>query len=227
MPLNKCGCKPVIATDASPLPSSPALDPEIKELMLNQSQQLHTLQKQVEQLLRYQEQLQDKSEEKDKLHESTQTSFCGNIFTNSPSHAEILPNDKCHSPLRRPPHQDRTEITLTFRDLHMETIMEQTQNSPQPSFLVNMQEYQESVSEQTPNSSEASSCISVMEQVQRLLARANINGSGNEPLTESPKEKPRISQNISDNPFRKVTVQRVQELGISFINPALMKYILI
>lgn len=225
MSINKCGCKPVIATNALPLPSSPTLDPEIRELMLNQSQQLHTLQKQVEQLLRYQEQLQDKSEEKGKLHESTQTSFCGNILTNSPSRAEILPKDKCHSPLRRPPHQDRTEITLTFRDLHMETIMEQTQNSPQPSFLVNMQEYQESVSEQTPNSSEASSCISVMEQVQRLLAKANINGSGNEvePFIESPKEKPRISQNISDNPFRKVTVQRVQELGISFINPALMK----
>ena len=79
------------------------------------------------QLLQYQEKLQDKSEERNMAHESTQTSFLDhqNLKTNH----RILPKLN-HSPQ---PQEHLTEFTLTFRDLQLETIIEQPP-SPQPSF---------------------------------------------------------------------------------------------
>lgn len=126
--------------------------------------------------------------------------------------------------MRQP--QDRTEITLTFRDLQLETIVEQPP-SPQPSFVVNMQDYQESVSEEFDDSID--SCVNVMEHVQKLLAQAN-NKEVQRPLMEKPQEMLHVLNEVPerllfngsalpDNPVRKVTMQRVQELGISFINP--------
>lgn len=117
--------------------------------------------------------------------------------------------------MRQP--QDRTEITLTFRDLQLETIVEQPP-SPQPSFVVNMQEYQESVSEKS-DQSEIDSCVNVMEHVQKLLAQANISEKRKVLLDKPPLDRVFNPNSAIDNPIRKVTMQRVQELGISFINP--------
>lgn len=107
------------------------------------------------------------------------------------------------------------EITLTFRDLQLETIVEQPP-SPQPSFVVNMQDYQESVSEQDESVSE--SCVNVMDHVQKLLAQVNVV-ENKKLLVDKPVEKPSIHNGISENHSRRVTMQRVKELGISFINP--------
>jgi hypothetical protein len=98
--------------------------------------------------------------------------------------------------------------------------------SPQPSFVVNMQDYQESVSEEYDESID--SCINVMEHVQKLLALTNKT-EVLRPMVEKPQEMLHVfnevpemhiaSSVLPDNPVRKVTMQRVQELGISFINP--------
>ena len=188
-----CGC------------TSPSMDPEIKELIQDQNKQLQMLRNQVERLIQYQETLKE-SETKEKSHESTQTSFGFPI--------EEASNPR--SPLSR---QERTELTLTFRDLQLETIMEQPL-SPQPSFVVNMQEYQNSISDKADDSL-SDSCVTVMEQVQRLLAKANTVDNGKRIL---PDKKPEPLVGIGENPIRKVTMQRVQELGISFIKPTITKY---
>ncbi len=222
-----CGCKssPLNATTNS----SPSIDPEIKELIQDQNRQLSLLQKQVEQLLQYQEKLQDKLGEKEKANGSTQTSYFEAQSPNpNPSPVRVFPRSNSGSPLMRQA-QDRTEITLTFRDLQLETIVEQPP-SPQQSFVVNMQEYQESVSEQSDESM-VDSCGNVMEHIQKLLAQANIVDS-RRALMEKPPERFVVQNAIperqgmlvvhnvaQENPIRKVTMQRVQELGISFINP--------
>ena len=141
-------------------------------------------------------------------HESTQTSF------GYPK--EEASNSNNRSPLSR---QERTELTLTFRDLQLETIMEQPL-SPQPSFVVNMQEYQNSVSDKAEESL-SDSCVSVMEHVQRLLAQTNISDKDRGILSDIRSEPRSV---VGENPVRKVTMQRVQELGISFIKPAATKY---
>jgi len=186
-----CGC------------TSPSIDPEIKELIQDQNKQLQLLRNQVEKLLQYQETLKD-SEVKEISHESTQTSF------GYPK--EEASNSNNRSPLSR---QERTELTLTFRDLQLETIMEQPL-SPQPSFVVNMQEYQNSVSDKAEDSL-SDSCVSVMEHVQRLLAQTNISDKDRGILSDIRSEPRSV---VGENPVRKVTMQRVQELGISFIKPA-------
>ena len=218
-----CGCKSSPSTSNS----SPSVDPEIKELIQDQNRQLNLLQKQVEQLLHYQEKLQDKLGEKEKANGSTQTSYYDAQSPNpNPSPIRVFPRSNSGSPLMRQA-QDRTEITLTFRDLQLETIVEQPP-SPQPSFVVNMQEYQESVSEQSDESM-TDSCGNVMEHVQKLLAQANIADSRKALMEKQPErifaqnavipERPLFHNAAPENPIRKVTMQRVQELGISFINP--------
>lgn len=159
------------------------------------------LRNQVEKLIQYQETLKE-IEVKETSHESTQTSF---------GYSKEVPNPSNRSPLSR---QERTELTLTFRDLQLETIMEQPL-SPQPSFVVNMQEYQNSVSDKAEESL-SDSCVSVMEHVQKLLAQANTAENSKRILSDRRSE-PIYS--VVENPVRKVTMQRVQELGISFITP--------
>lgn len=165
--------------------------------------------------------MHDKLGEKEKANGSTQTStyFEAQSPSSNPSPVRVFPRSNSTSPAMRQP-QDRTEITLTFRDLQLETIVEQPP-SPQPSFFVNMQEYQESVSEQ-PDESVTDSCVNVMDHVQKLLAQANI-ADNRKVLTEKPPER-FLHNSVPDNPVRKVTMQRVQELGISFINPFAAKY---
>merc|ERR550534_2524379 len=180
-----CGC------------TSPSIDPEIKELIQDQNKQLQMLRNQVEKLIQYQETLKE-IEVKETSHESTQTSF---------GYSKEVPNPSNRSPLSR---QERTELTLTFRDLQLETIMEQPL-SPQPSFVVNMQEYQNSVSDKAEESL-SDSCVSVMEHVQKLLAQANTAENSKRILSDRRSE-PIYS--VVENPVRKVTMQRVQELGIS------------
>ncbi|KAI9565238.1 hypothetical protein GHT06_009021 [Daphnia sinensis] len=203
---------------------SPSIDPEIKELIQDQNRQLDLLQKQVKQLLQYQERLQDQLGDKQRANGATQTSSYFDVQSPKcyPS-ARFFPQSNSGSPPARQ-QQDRTEITLTFRDLQLETIVEQPP-SPQPSFVVNMQDYQESVSDQLDESTE--SCENVMEHVQKLLAQANIT-NGRKPLMEKAlevnvenrtPERHVFHDVLPENPTRKVTMQRVQELGISFINP--------
>lgn len=208
---------------------SPSIDPEIKELIQDQNRQLNLLQKQVKQLLQYQERLQDQLGDKQRANGATQTSSYFDVQSPKchPS-ARFLPHSNSGSPSTRQ-SQDHTEITLTFRDLQLETIVEQPP-SPQPSFVVNMQDYQESVSDQLDESTE--SIVNVMEHVQKLLAQANITDSRKPLMERSPEslyieneraERHVFNDMLPENPIRKVTMQRVQELGISFINPFAMK----
>jgi len=95
--------------------------------------------------------------------------------------------------------------------------------SPQASIVVNMQEYPESISERPENDSVSESCSTVMEHVQRLLAQANftekrtvLTEKSYENVQSHTKQGPAMGTN---NPVRKVTMQRVQELGISFVTP--------
>jgi len=191
--------------------NSPSIDPEIKQLIQDQNKQLQMLRNQVEKLIQYQETLKDNSETKERSHESTQTSF-GPITSPSP------PQTNNCSPLSRPVPQDRTELTLTFRDLQLETIIEQPL-SPQPSIVLNMQEYQNSVSDKNDDSL-TESCVSVMEHVQRLLAQANTPDNGKRIFSDKRTNNHQQHGNVLENPVRKVTMQRVQELGISFIAPS-------
>ncbi|EFX65732.1 hypothetical protein DAPPUDRAFT_116989 [Daphnia pulex] len=220
-----CGCKTSPFNNSAI--TSPSVDPEIKELIQDQNRQLNLLQTQVKQLLHYQERLQDKLGEKERANGATQTSsyFDDESPNYNPSPVRVCPRSNNGSPSMRQP-QDRTEITLTFRDLQLETIVEQPP-SPQPSFVVNMQDYQESVSEEFDDSID--SCVNVMEHVQKLLAQANTK-EVQRPLMEKPREMLHVLNEVPerllfngsalpDNPVRKVTMQRVQELGISFINP--------
>jgi len=177
-------------------------DPEIRRLIQEQNQQLQLLRQQVEQLIGYQERLQTETE---KRHEATQTSFASTA------------GDQ-----RSPPRQERTEFTLTFRDLQLETIVEQPP-SPQPSILVQMQDYPESLSERSSaaglvEDSVSGSCTSVMEQVQRLLAQVDANEKPRQALHDRSND---VSQH---NPAKKVTMQRLQELGISFVRPTTSIY---
>ena len=207
---------------------SPSIDPEIKELIQDQNKQLQILQKQVEQLLNYQTQLQRKNDNA-KCHEATQTSFLDSPNTVSPREPTVTPPKRngCSS-TQRFTAQERTEFTLTFRDLQLETIMEQPP-SPQPSIVVNMQDYPDSISERPENDSVSESCSTVMEHVQRLLAQANFTEKRSV-LTEKSYEnvqshtKKGHGMGIENNPVRKVTMQRVQELGISFVTPGNIKY---
>ncbi|KAK4021480.1 Uncharacterized protein APZ42_023065 [Daphnia magna] len=218
-----CGCK-TPPLNATGIVMSPSIDPEIKELIQDQNRQLNLLQKQVKQLLQYQERLQDQLGDKQRANGATQTSSYFDVQSPKchPS-ARFFSQSNSGSPTARQ-QQDRTEITLTFRDLQLETIVEQPP-SPQPSFVVNMQDYQESVSDQLDESTE--SCENVMEHVQKLLAQANIS-NGRKPLMEKAPEmnvenktpeRHVFHDMFPENPTRKVTMQRVQELGISFINP--------
>lgn len=194
-----------------PSNASPSVDPALRELIYDQNKQLSLLQKQVEQLLQYQEKLHDKIGEKERANGSTQTSFFdAQSPSYSPTPVRVFPVSNNASPPMRQP-----EITLTFRDLQLETIVEQPP-SPQPSFVVNMQDYQESVSEQDESVSE--SCVNVMDHVQKLLAQVNVV-ENKKLLVDKPTEKPFIMNGIPENHSRRVTMQRVKELGISFINP--------
>lgn len=220
------------------------MDPEIKQLIQDQNRQLLLLRNQVEQLLSYQEQLNRKkeTEETEKCHESTQTSI--HRAQTPPSAGR---SDPTHNPIKSkrtgsnpaPPQgaafasrfaQERTEFTLTFRDLHLETIVEQPP-SPQQSIVVNMQEYPESISERSDDDSVTESCSSVMEHVQRLLAQQtnltetravlaekdydNIHNN-NQRRQQHQQQQPVVGENM----VRKLTMQRVHELGISFVTPA-------
>ena len=225
-----CGCKLPPSSSITPV-SSPSLNPEIKELIQDQNRQLGLLQKQVEQLLQYQEKLHDRLGAKEKANGSTQTScFDGEHFQDNSSPVRVFPHSSNASPPTRPPH-DRAEITLTFRDLQLETIVEQPP-SPQPSFVVNMHDYQESVSEEIDESDTcADSVVDVMEHVQKLLAQANLSESRKAVIPTKEKssdkiqfhsplpDKLHVHNAVFENPVRKVTMQRVKELGISFINP--------
>ena len=187
-------------------------------MIQDQNEQLQLLRKQVEQLLQYQEKLHERPEDKERVHESTQTSF----FNVEQPRFGILPKPTDSSPARRAP-QERTEMTLTFRDMQLETIMERSQNdSLQPSILVNMQEFQDSVCDKQTDETESvgTSCGTIMEQVQRLLAQADRPENN---TLKKPFERNNPLQHVQDNPVRKVTMQRVQELGISFITPAISK----
>jgi len=169
------------------------------------------------QLLQYQERLQHISEDKNMAHESTQTSFLDNeILQINNSPISRMPAKLNHRSIPQiQPHEHLTEFTLTFRDLQLETILEQPP-SPQQSFTVAMQEYQESIAENSDYSTES---LNVMDHVQKLLTQANI--ASNKKLF-SEKYKERIQHaptNLLENPVRKVTMQRVQELGVSFIAP--------
>jgi hypothetical protein len=219
-----CNCKTSPSNNSDV--TSPYVDPEIKELIRDQNKQLNLLQMQVKQLLHYQEKLQDKLGEKEIANGATQTSsyFIDGSPNCNPSPVRVFPCSSSSSPSIRQPH-DRNEITLTFRDLQLETIVEQPP-SPQPSFIVNMQDYQESVSEEFDERIE--SCVNVMEHVQKLLALTNTT-EVQRPLMEKPQEMyvsngelpecHAVTNAPPDNTVRKVTMQRVQELGISFINP--------
>jgi len=150
-------------------------------------------------------------------HESTQTSFLDNqLLQTNNSPISRIPAKLNHKSIPFcQPQEHMTEFTLTFRDLQLETILEQPP-SPQQSFTVAMQEYQESISENCDNSTES---LNVMDHVQNLLAQANI--ASNKKFF-SDKFKDRIQHataNFVENPVRKVTMQRVQELGVSFIAP--------
>lgn len=209
-----CEClKPTFSENQS----SSSKDTELKKLIEDQNTQLKVLQQQVKQLLQYQERLQDKTEDKNMTHESTQTSFLDNqLLQTNNSPISRIPAKLNHKsiPICQP-QEHMTEFTLTFRDLQLETILEQPP-SPQQSFTVAMQEYQESISENSDNSTES---LNVMDHVQNLLAQANI--ASNKKFF-SDKFKDRIQHataNFVENPVRKVTMQRVQELGVSFIAP--------
>lgn len=214
-----CACKSTLPTSVSPIMvASPTCDPEIREMIQDQNQQLQLLRKQVEQLLQYQEKLMhEKTEGKGRAHESTQTS----LRSMEPSNPQMLPKLNSCSPLRRG-SQDRTEMTLTFRDLQLETIMERSQNeSPDSSIYVNMQEFQDSMSDRQTDGSVANSCGTIMDQVHRLLAQADC--SENKQVAKKNQQEKNIPIQVQENPVRKVTMQRVQELGISFITPAISR----
>lgn len=218
-----CECKSASnSTGSNTALSSPSLDAEVKEMILDQNKQLQQLRKQVEQLLQYQEKLQGRIEEKEKSHEATQTSFfysgdanCGNLQKQLPQ-----TSNSC-TPVKQST-QERGEFTLTFRDLQLETIMEQSQNSPQSSFLVNMQEYQD-FSEDQFRSGESPSCVTVLEQVHRLLAQANTS-ENNSPVPVETAQERYPNHNVLDNPVRRFTVQRIRELGVSFVSSTAAKY---
>lgn len=151
------------------------------------------------------------------VHESTQTSILLNQLPKNSPMARIPTKFNLKSIPICQPQEHMTEFTLTFRDLQLETILEQPP-SPQESFTVAMHEYQESISENLNDNTEA---LNVIDHVQKLLTQANI-ASNKKFFSE--KFKDRIQHaahqaNLVENPVRKVTMQRVQELGVSFIAP--------
>ena len=78
-----------------------------------------------------------------------------------------------------------------------------------------MQEYQDSISDDTDNSIQS---LNVIDHVQKLLTQANI-ANNTKLMQEKLKERVYFPASSTENPVRKVTMQRVQELGVSFIAP--------
>lgn len=193
-------------------------DVELKKMIESQNMQLQMLHKQVEKLLEYQEKLHNKSKnERPVVNESsTQTSLVTrDPGSSSPGEAKFL--QPSESLINQQTMSDKSELTLGFQDLRLETIVEQPP-SPPCSVVVNMQEYPESISEQfylTDNDNSHD----IMEQVQKLLARAN--GSSNNDLilprsTNQQTFKGIATSHELETSLKKITIKQVHDVGISF-----------
>lgn len=187
-------------------------DVELKKLIENQNVQLQMLHKQVEKLLEYQELLQNAKCEKLTVNESTQTSLLSKDRVSSKSMVanfnqsnECLPNQQTIS--------DKSEITLGFQDLRLETIVEQPP-SPPCSVIVNMQDFPESMSEQF-FLAKSDDSRDIMDQVQKLLAEVNGAKQPSIAQTNSHQTYKGIPSHELESSFKKVTIKQMHDVGIS------------
>lgn len=195
-------------------------DLELKKLIENQNAQLQLLHKQVEKLLEYQELIHSARSEKCTANEATQTSLLNKEpvnFKKQETNSINVNNQTAVS--------DKSELTLGFQDLRLETIVEQPP-SPPCSVVVNMQDYPESISEQfciTKNDDSHD----IMEQVQKLLAEAN-GSSNNEPnilkTNNHPTFKGISSSHELETSMKRITIKQVHDVGISFNATSLNRY---